>query len=74
MWTGWETEVIRETLSNATQSTTNPTWPDPESNPDWCNKKLVINHLSYDMANASLCLHYYSSAEIILDCTFSKCV
>jgi hypothetical protein len=38
------------TCPNATLSTTNPTWPDPGSNPGRRGGKLATNRLSYGMA------------------------
>jgi hypothetical protein len=42
-----ETEVLNP---SATLSTTNPTWPDPGSNPGRRGGKPAINRLSYDAA------------------------
>jgi hypothetical protein len=42
-----ETEVLGENLPSATLSTTNPTWPDPSSNPGRRGGKPATNRLSY---------------------------
>jgi hypothetical protein len=39
-----------KTCSSATLSTTNPTWPDPGSNPGCRGRKPATNHLSYGAA------------------------
>jgi hypothetical protein len=48
-----ETKVLGESLPNTILSTTNPTWPDPGSNPDRRGEKPETNRLSYGAA------HYY---------------
>jgi hypothetical protein len=45
-----ETEVLGETFPSATLSTTNPTWPDPRSNPGRRGGKPATNRLSYGAA------------------------
>jgi hypothetical protein len=45
-----ETEVLGETCPSATLSTTNPTWPDPGSNPGRRGGKPGTNRLSYGAA------------------------
>jgi hypothetical protein len=45
-----ETEVLGENLPPATLSTTNPTWPDPGSNPGRRGGKPATNCLSYGAA------------------------
>jgi hypothetical protein len=45
-----ETEVLGENLPSATLSTTNPTWPEPCSNPDRRGEKPATNRLSYGTA------------------------
>jgi hypothetical protein len=54
-----ETEVLGENLLNATLSTTNPTWPDPGSNPGRHGGKPATNRLSYDTASTFIkkCIH-----------------
>jgi hypothetical protein len=50
-----ETEVLGENLPQATLSTTNPTWPDPGSNPGRRGGKPAINRLSYGVAFGFTC-------------------
>jgi hypothetical protein len=45
-----ETKVLGENLPSATLSTTNPTWPDPGSNPGHRGWKPATNRLSYRAA------------------------
>jgi hypothetical protein len=40
-----------KTCSSATLSTTNPTWPEPGSNPGRCGGKVATNRLSYGAAS-----------------------
>jgi hypothetical protein len=49
-----ETEVLGENLPSATLSTTNPTWPDPGSNPGRRGGKPATNRLSYGAALIAL--------------------
>jgi hypothetical protein len=55
----WElagkTAVLGENLPSATLSTTNPTWPDPGSNPGRCGGKPATNRLSYGTARNKVC-------------------
>jgi hypothetical protein len=39
-----------KTCPNATLSTTNPTWTEPESNPGLCGGRPAANRLSHDTA------------------------
>jgi hypothetical protein len=56
-----ETEVLGENLPGATLSTTNPTWPDPGSNPGRRGGKPATNRLSYGAALCwGLVLPYFS--------------
>jgi hypothetical protein len=45
-----EPEVLGEKPPSATLSTTNPTWPDPESNPGRRGENPATNRLSYGPA------------------------
>jgi hypothetical protein len=45
-----KTEVLGENLAPATLSTTNPTWPDLDSNLGSRNRKPATNSLSYGIA------------------------
>jgi hypothetical protein len=51
---GWrltgETEVLGGNCPGVNLSTTNPTWPDPDSNPNHCGGKPRTNHFSYGAA------------------------
>jgi hypothetical protein len=44
------TEVLEEILPSVTLSTTNPTWPYLDSNPDRRGEKPAINRLNYGTA------------------------
>jgi hypothetical protein len=48
---GRETEVLGETCPSATLCNTNPTWPDPGSNPGRRGGKPATNRLSYGSAS-----------------------
>jgi hypothetical protein len=49
-----ETEVLGEGLQQRHFSTTNPTWPDPVSNPGSRRGKPATNRLSYGPAQISV--------------------
>jgi hypothetical protein len=54
--TAWENgNTLKETCSNATLSTTNPTWPALGSNPDCPYMKLRINRLIYMTIHSVSC-------------------
>jgi hypothetical protein len=57
LWSSWwnanwqgKLKYCEKTYPSATLSTTNPTWPDPDSNLDHCSGKLATIHLSYGTA------------------------
>jgi hypothetical protein len=57
LWSNWWNEdwqgkpkYLEKTCPSVTLSTTNPTWPDTESNPDRRDGKPATNRLSYDAA------------------------
>jgi hypothetical protein len=61
LWSNWWNEgwqgkpkYSEKTCPSATLSTTNPTWPDPGSNPGRRSGKPETNCLSYDTANKGL--------------------
>jgi hypothetical protein len=45
-----ETKYSEKTCPSATSSTTNPTWPEPGSNPGRRSVKSATNRLSYGVA------------------------
>jgi hypothetical protein len=45
-----ETEILGESLPHCHFTTTNPTWPEPGSNPDRRDGKPVTNRLGYGAA------------------------
>jgi hypothetical protein len=49
-WQG-KPKYSEKTCPSATLSITNPTWPDPGSNPGHCRGKPATNRLSYGAAN-----------------------
>jgi hypothetical protein len=53
-----ETEVLGEKYPTATSSTTNPTWPDPGSNPGRRGGKPATNRLSYGAALKDVLRNY----------------
>jgi hypothetical protein len=50
-WQG-KPKYSEKTFPSATSSTTNPTWPDPGSNPGRSGEKPATNRLSYGAAKA----------------------
>jgi hypothetical protein len=53
-------------VGGATLSTTNPTWPDPGSNPGRRGGKPATNHLSYGAADCVDLLHIQPITIIII--------
>jgi hypothetical protein len=58
LWSSWWNEdwqgkpkYSKKTCPSATLFTTNPTWPDPGSNPGRRGGKPATNHLSYGTAH-----------------------
>jgi hypothetical protein len=56
-WAG-ETEVLGENLPQRYLSTTNPKWPDLESNPGRRGGKPATNRLSYGIVNTVLWIEF----------------
>jgi hypothetical protein len=66
-WNNWQgkPKYSEKTCLSTTLSTTNPTWPDPDSNPGRRGGKPTTNHLSY--CTALLFRSYYRISQVLIE-------